>query len=528
MRRTIVIVLSLAVIIYLIKINNYLYDHFENFLNYREIRDLNREYENLKKFSYPQQYSTILLIVLDGATRELLYDERTAENIVNRWRKNGIRYKRAFCMLPSVSAPNYLSIISGAPPYIHGAINNNRRFPRHQRIRTIFDQLTNSGISSAVIGFSWYKDILKGRTEYYPVECCESDDSIEVTTSAIRLIEKGCLPSLTLLHYLAPDNAGHRSRSNRSDAYVKAITEIDKLMEILFQKLDERYPDSLVIIMSDHGMNIDGNHGGREPDSLMIPLYCIARDIESREIERPVYNLAIAPTLATLFGIPSSPFASGSILHEIVDEKRKVDSLSQSIEIKQRIVNSVRRIESSQFAMGEKLLDSLINRDVELTRDVLSLPEDYRSRIMSVQRIFSLAVLLVFFIFAIYKAESGLPLIIAINMVLLVLMGLSMQMIDSRHVFDIAMAIYIILLIVAVILYRMFLLDFVMTERMNEFTYVFRLLEFLLPLTIIIAGFFIPFYTYFPDENIFAFRFYQLSFLQPFFFSLLLYFVNRV
>jgi hypothetical protein len=297
---------------------------------------------------------------------------------------------------------------------------------------------------------------------------------------------------------------------------------------MLFQKLDVRYPDSLVVIMSDHGMNIDGNHGGRDPDSLMIPLYCIARDIASREIERPVYNLAIAPTLATLFGISSSPFASGSILHEIIDEKRKVDSLFQSIEIKQRMVNSVRRIESSQFSMGEKLLDSLINRDGELTRDVLSLPEDYRSRIMSVQRIFALVVLLVFFIFAIYRGESGLPLIIAINTFLLVVMGLSMRMVDSRHVFDIATAIYVIVLIVAVILYRMFLLDYTVTERINEFTYVFRLLEFLLPLTIIIAGFFVPFHTYFPDENIFAFRFYQLSFLQPFFFSLLLYFVNRI
>jgi hypothetical protein len=107
-------------------------------------------------------------------------------------------------------------------------------------------------------------------------------------------------------------------------------------------------------------------------------------------------------------------------------------------------------------------------------------------------------------------------------------MGLSMRVINSRYVFDIATAAYVILLLIVVALYGKFLLDISLSERINDFKYVFRLLELLLPLAIIIAGFFIPFHTHFPDANIFAFRFYQLSFLQPFLFSLLLYLVNRV
>lgn len=249
MRKTIVIVLSLAIIIYLIKINNYLYDHFIDFLDYREIEKSSAGYDSLRKTRYPQRYSNIVLMVLDGATREHLYDERIAENIVKRWRKSGIRYTQVSCMLPSVSAPNYFSIISGAPPYIHGVINNSRRFPRHQRIKTIFDHLNAHGISSAVIGFDWYKDMLGGNTAYYPVECCEKSDSPEVGQSVMRLMESG-LPSFTLIHFLAPDTVAHES--GLGARYRSTIAEIDGLIEDMLVELDERYPNSLVIIMADH------------------------------------------------------------------------------------------------------------------------------------------------------------------------------------------------------------------------------------------------------------------------------------
>lgn len=525
MRRTIVIALCLAIIIYLIKINNYLYDHFMGSIKYREIENSSMMYESLRKTRYPQQYTNIILIVLDGATREYLYDERIAENIVKRWRKNGIRYTRASCMLPTVSAPNYFSLISGAPPFIHGVINNSRRFPRYQKIGTVFDHLNAHGISSAVIGFNWYKDMLGGKTAYYPVECCEKSDSPEVIQSAMRLIESG-LPSFTLIHFLAPDNAAHQSGSD--GRYRRAISEIDGLIEDMLGKLDERYPDSLVMVMSDHGMNSDGHHGGSDPDSLMIPLYVLGRNLENREIDRPVYNLAISPTVSALLGIPIAPFSSGSVLHDIIEENRRTDYLYRSIEKKQAIVNSVRGISGSQFAMGENLLQSLVNRDGELTGEILGFPDEHRSRILYVQRVAALALLIAFFMLLIYRAESGIPLLLAINMALLVMMGFSMRLLNSRYVFDIAVAVYLILLLAVVVMYRKFLLDISLSERINEFQYVFRLLELLFPLAIIVAGFFVPFYAHAPDVNIFAFRFYQLSFLQPFLFSLLIYLANRV
>lgn len=528
LRRTVIIILCTAIAVYLMRINNYLYDNFRDSLHYREIRERSTQYDALRDKNYAPQYTHIVIVVLDGATRAYLNDERTVPNIIRRWRRNGIRYANAFCMLPSVSAPNYYSILSGAPVFLHGVTNNYRRYPRHQRIGTIFDHLKRYRFSSAVIGFNWYKDMISGRTAYIPVECCEADDSVEVTAAAIRLIENRKLPTVTLLHYLAPDNRAHATGSNTSDAYRKAIVTIDRCVEDLFQHLERRYPRSLMIVLSDHGMNSDGNHGGRDRNSLNIPLYLIADDIPSGESDRRVYNLSIVPTISALLGIPLPPLSAGSMLHEIIESERVIDYLQESIAKKQALINSLRKIDTVNFTAGEDLRASLITRDEESTEEIVHFIGERRSEILSLQRIIAAVLLLLFVIWMLYRTESGIPLFAALNGIMILLMGCTMSTIESRIGLDIAIALYLIVLFLLLILYRTTFLTGEFSERLNDIHYSFRLLEIILPLTIIIAGFFVPFQTPVPDENIFSFRFYQLSFLHPFLFSFLLYLMNRI
>ncbi len=528
LRRAFIIILFTAIAVYLMRINNYLYDNFQDSLKYPEVRQRSLQHDALRKKQYAPQYTNIVIVVLDGATKSYLYDERIFPNVIRRWRKSGIRYTNAFCMLPSVSAPNYYSIMSGAPVFLHGVTNNYRRYPRHQRVEPIFNHLKRYGLSSAVIGFNWYKDIISGRTAYFPAECCEADDSVEVTAAAIRLIENRQLPTVTLLHYLAPDNSAHATGSNTSNAYRKAIVTIDRCLEDLSQHLERRYPRSLMIVLSDHGMNSDGNHGGRDRNSLNIPLYCIANDIPSGESDRRLYNLSIVPTITALLGIPVPPLSAGSMLHEIIENDRVVDYLQESIAKKQSLINALRNLDTVHFTMGEDLHASLINRDTESTEEIVHFIGERRSEILALQRIIAAVLLILFVIWLLYRTESGIPLFASLNGIMLLLMGCAMSSIESRRGLDIATALYLIVLFLLLVIYRASFLTGEFSERVNDGRYAFRLLEILLPLTIIIAGFFVPFQTPVPDDNIFAFRFYQLSFLHPFLATALLYFFNRI
>ena len=68
------IILSISVITYLIYINNYIFDHFSPLINYEEIKKFNLQYNKLNKKNYRPQYENIILIIIDGALKEYLYN----------------------------------------------------------------------------------------------------------------------------------------------------------------------------------------------------------------------------------------------------------------------------------------------------------------------------------------------------------------------------------------------------------------------------------------------------------------------
>lgn len=524
MKNITIIIISICMLFYLLKINNYLSSHFIDPLDYQQVQKFNAEYNSHLNPDLKKSFSHILLVIIDGARRDYLYSENISPKIVSLWNKNGLRFNHAYSMAPSISAANYFSIVSGAAPFLHGVINNNQRFPADQKVRTLFHSFSENGISSCVIGFNWYKDMFKGVTNYIPAECCERDDSAEVARTVTEMIRLNNLPFFTLVHFLAPDNMAHRTGSSSSNEYIESIKTIDGLIDDIYKNLIKSFPESLVIITSDHGMNIDGNHGGTDDNTIRIPLYFISPSIPRGSTDRDVYNISIAPTIAALSRIPIPSFSCGSMIYDILNNELRPGYLSESIDKKEYLLKSLGGTGVKSLALTANHIESLGQRDIELTKEILDHNDKIKDRIIFIQRIIFSAFFLIFLSWIIFKTKIGTLPIIAINTAFIAIPGIIMNFIISAHQYTIAEAIYLVLCFSIVPVLYKYILDPELLISGHPIDYILYLLAVLLVEAVILAGFFLPFYTFVPEFNLFSFRFFSLSLLSPFIISFLIYF----
>ncbi|CAH2061500.1 unnamed protein product [Thlaspi arvense] len=117
--------------------------------------------------------------------------------------------------------------------------------------------------------------------------------------------------NLLILHYLGLDHVGHTGGRN-SPLMASKLKEMDDVVRTMHLRamVDRRHDQgqTLLIVVSDHGMTENGNHGGssyEETDSLML---FIGLSSNSSDYAAATNNVAfqvdLAPTLALLFGVP--------------------------------------------------------------------------------------------------------------------------------------------------------------------------------------------------------------------------------
>jgi arylsulfatase A-like enzyme len=61
----------------------------------------------------------------------------------------------------------------------------------------------------------------------------------------------------------------------------------------------------ILLVSADHGMNVDGLHGGTTPEVREVPLFVIQPGIAGKgDSGTTISQLQIAPTICKLLGIP--------------------------------------------------------------------------------------------------------------------------------------------------------------------------------------------------------------------------------
>lgn len=113
-------------------------------------------------------------------------------------------------------------------------------------------------------------------------------------------------------HYLGVDHAGHRYGPNHQ-AMAGKLRQMDRVIRNITQLIE---PDTLLVIMGDHGMDVKGDHGGESDDELESTLFMYSPRVafghakpEDRlppaaAKDRPVAQIDLVSTLSLLMGVP--------------------------------------------------------------------------------------------------------------------------------------------------------------------------------------------------------------------------------
>ncbi|HTS31331.1 MAG TPA: alkaline phosphatase [Bryobacteraceae bacterium] len=226
----------------------------------------------------------------------------------------------ARAVLPTLSSPNWESIITGAGTEQHGITSNGylRKLVEFQpacldaqgMFPTIFGLLRAARPSARIAVFHDWGGFANLLEKNAP-DVLKHESGPEKTTAAAIQYWKGNLPALLFIHLDNVDHTGHEEGWS-SPAYLRAVEDADKhIGEILDMVNEASAEDStFIMITSDHGGK-GRNHGGNSMEEMLVPWVFSGPDVAPGQINGPVYAYDTAATLAWIYGFSLADCAIG-------------------------------------------------------------------------------------------------------------------------------------------------------------------------------------------------------------------------
>jgi len=207
---------------------------------------------------------------------------------------------------PSLSFPNWTTLLSGAPQRISGVTTNwfTERVPVETLIDTALADDRTTVVSAPTdfetlfgvrrTGNVFLRDWTKG--EYM---------TGGIVDNAIRLSAEAS-PTLVVVHFPDVDEAGHAS-GGASKEYRDTALRVDRDLGRLVTALEG--PETTFVVTSDHGHIDTGGHGGPEEVVTRAPAVFAGPDVKPGTGEGTQDQ--VAPTVALLADLPTPRGATG-------------------------------------------------------------------------------------------------------------------------------------------------------------------------------------------------------------------------
>jgi len=225
--------------------------------------------------------------------------------------------------LPSLSRPMYETIHTGLPSSEHGIVANS--IVRRSAKPNIFQSVTSAGKVTAAAAYYWVSE-LYNRAPYNRIEDKETDDEslliqhgrfytedeypdVELFATAAHLIRK-FFPDYFLLHPMGMDYYGETYGSDSKEYRHHAIQQDKWLAPLIQEWMERKY---IILVTGDHGVNMDGSHGGTTPEQREVPFFMIQPKSSALSASQgkgrgdtgeTVSHLQVAPTILQLLGVP--------------------------------------------------------------------------------------------------------------------------------------------------------------------------------------------------------------------------------
>ena len=265
-----------------------------------------------------ERVERVVFIGLDGLSRDGLKNASTP--YLDALRLKGALLDQSRGVMPSKSAPNWASILTGVTPELHGIHSNQWwwfRWRRYLRHPTLFSAVKRSGQSqnrtAAVyewehFGKLWNSDDVDvAHWAKTPGETLEAVDTLLTDP-----------PRLLVLHLLGIDSVGH-DKGWQSDAYLRAVTNVDAQVGAIVSLLDAKglRETTLLVIASDHG-GVGTKHGGDSPIERLTPVIMHGPTLKQGfEVKSETRNIDLSATILHVLGLPTLGKSAGRVLTEV-------------------------------------------------------------------------------------------------------------------------------------------------------------------------------------------------------------------
>ncbi len=178
---------------------------------------------------------------------------------------------------PPVTSVSMASLLTGAPPQVHGAF---RRGIRQTEVETLFDAAGSAGLYVVAVEGESLAFNLRGaeiRLSGDRDENGSTDDN--VLANALATLDAG-MPDLLVVHFHGIDNTEH-SYGPGAPQELAAVREVDSAVGQLLEALPE---NTLILILADHGQHLVeeeegrvGNHGSLIESDMFIPIWVVKK-----------------------------------------------------------------------------------------------------------------------------------------------------------------------------------------------------------------------------------------------------------
>lgn len=179
---------------------------------------------------------------------------------------------------PPVTSVSMASLLTGAPPQVHGAF---RRGIRQTKVGTLFDAANAAGLYVVVVeGESWPFNLRNAEIRLSGDRDGNGSTDDNVLANALAALDAG-MPDLLYVHFHGIDDAEH-TYSPGAPEELAAVSDVDSAVGQILKALPQ---DTLVLIMADHGQHLVeadeegrvGNHGSLIESDMFIPIWVVKK-----------------------------------------------------------------------------------------------------------------------------------------------------------------------------------------------------------------------------------------------------------
>ncbi|XP_048224702.1 GPI ethanolamine phosphate transferase 3 isoform X4 [Perognathus longimembris pacificus] len=220
---------------------------------------------------------------------------------------------------PTTTMQRLKALTTGSLPTFIDAGSN---FASHAIVEdNLIKQLTSAGKRIVFMGDDTWKDL-------FPGAFSQAFFFSSFNVRDLHTVDNGILEHLyptmdsgewdvLIAHFLGVDHCGHKHGPHHPEM-AKKLSQMDQVIQGLVERLEN---DTLLVVAGDHGMTMNGDHGG-DSDlevSAALFLYSPTALFPSTPPEEPevIPQVSLVPTLALLLGIPI-PFGNiGEVMAEL-------------------------------------------------------------------------------------------------------------------------------------------------------------------------------------------------------------------